>query len=159
MNIPCSACTQMCINNTQDHYQQQKDDQSQFTVAMQRFFYKLIHFIAWCATLHVCARVWATNRINTHSQQGLLKGKAALTVKVTARSYDFTGHTMLASASKHSAKVKISLGARSIATAGKENQSSHFNCICLLVINLLVQKDRWGKRCINTNLAGLHWNY
>lgn len=118
-----------------------------------------LHDVQPCMCVHVCARVWATNRINTHSQQGLLKGKAALTVKVTARSYDFTGHTMLASAGKHSAKVKISLGARSIATAGKENQSSHFNCVCLLVINLLVQKDRWGKWCINTNLAGLHWNY
>lgn len=56
-------------------------------------------------------------------------------------------------------RFKKSLGACSVATAGKENQGSHFNCICLLVINLLVQRDRWGKWCINTNLAGLHWNY
>lgn len=49
---------------------------------------------------HVCVRVSVRNKINTHSQLRLLKGRAALTVKVTARSYDFTDLPMLVSARK-----------------------------------------------------------
>jgi len=65
--------------------------------------YISLHDVQPRVCMHMCV---SKNKINTHSQRRLLKAKAALTVKVTARSSDFTEHTMLASPCKHSAKVK-----------------------------------------------------
>lgn len=84
----------MCINHTQKHYQQQRQDLSHFVVPLQHFLNK--HLIAIRATLcGVYAYMQAAHKINTQSPLHLLKGNAALTVKVTAQSYDLTHHTML----------------------------------------------------------------
>lgn len=156
MNIICTGCTQIISTLV---------TKSKHTIKVpsrwQRgfLFYKVKHLIAWCATLHVCymgeqeeksillccSGPWASRPL---CQRRLLQEVQVLQTSLCPR---VPANTV--------PRFKKSLGACSVATAGKENQGSHFNCICLLVINLLVQKDRWGKWCINTNLAGLRWNY
>ena len=160
MNTTCPGCTQMCINHTRDHYQQQTQDQSHFTVVIWHFFYKLKHCIALCAILRVCAYV-CEQQIKSIliPNYAFWKGRLLWLWRLLQEATILQTTPCLWMPANTVPRLKKSLGACSVTTAEKKNQSSHFNCICLLVINLLVQKDRWGKWCINTNLAGLHWNY
>lgn len=147
----------MCINHIRDHYQQQTQDQSHFTVVIWHFLYKLKHFIALRATFCAYACEHQIKSILIPND-ALWKGRLPWLWRLLRVVMILQTTPCLQVPANTLPRLK-SLGACSLTTAGKENQSSHFDCICLLVINLLVKQDRWRKWCINTNLAGLHWNY